>query len=219
MEKRVSDDNRTPSFFFLRDDLRTGEDARVIRRGRFPNFVGCGYRIPFGPIRQRQVRSMGPVRKGAENSRRGVPRRGRKDDLRILCDRRNRGGIPVRKGWCRKKHDEPNDGLSFGFPCGRKRMLVLRRHPLSCVRNRTAFGAENVCPKHCFPVTRARRLRSPRPRRTCCRLRRSCLRRKPCCGRRPMPRRRSDGILPSVRMPRRGGKARFRPVRVEWPLS
>ena len=129
------------------------------------------------------------------------------------------GGIPVRKGWCRKKHDEPNDGLSFGFPCGRKRMLVLRRHPLSCVRNRTAFGAENVCPKHCFPVTRARRLRSPRPRRTCCRLRRSCLRRKPCCGRRPMPRRRSDGILPSVRMPRRGGKARFRPVRVEWPLS
>lgn len=150
MEKRVSDDNRTPSFFFC-DGLRRGEDARVIRRGRFPNFVGCGYRIPFGPIRQRQVRSMGLVRKGAENSRRGVPRRGRKDDLRILCDRRNRGGIPVRKGWCRKKYDEPNDGLSFRSPCGRKRMLVLRRHPLSCVRNRTAFGGRECLSEALLP--------------------------------------------------------------------
>lgn len=143
-----------PLSFSLRDDLRTGEDARVIRRGRFPNFVGCGYRIPFGPIRQRRVRSMGPVRKGAENSRRRVPRRGAE---KTTCGFYAAGGIGGKSlsGWCRKKHDEPNDGLSFGFPCGRKRMLVLRRHPLSCVRNRVAFGAENVCPKHCFPMTRA----------------------------------------------------------------
>lgn len=76
---------------------------------------------------------------------------------KMTCGFYAAGGIGGKSlsGWCRKKHDKPNDSLSFRSPCGRKRMLVLRRHPLSCVRNRAAFGVENVCPKYCFPMTRA----------------------------------------------------------------